>query len=153
MESNNGVRIDKWLWAVRIYKTRTIATDACRNGKIKVNGKDAKPSHMVKVNESIEVKGSVITRSFKVKGLLEKRVSAKIAVDYVEETTPQDEIEKLRSIKLTTLGFRDRGSGRPTKKDRRQTERLKFYDNIMFRDDIDISGESDDLDDEDNFND
>lgn len=127
MESKNNehIRIDKWLWAVRIFKTRNMAANACKKSKVLLNGRNVKPSHTVKIGDVIEVKGSIITRTFNVNGLLEKRVSAKIAVDYVEETTPPEEFKKLRVIKDTPFALRERGTGRPTKKDRRITNRLK----------------------------
>lgn len=127
MESKNNehIRIDKWLWAVRIFKTRNMATNACKKSKVLLNGRNVKPSHTVKIGDVIEVRSAIINRTFNVKGLLEKRVSAKIAVDYVEETTPPEEFKKLRVIKDTPFALRERGTGRPTKKDRRITNRLK----------------------------
>lgn len=127
MESKNNehIRIDKWLWAVRIFKTRNMAANACKKSKVLLNGRNVKPSHTVKIGDVIEVRSAIINRTFNVKGLLEKRVSAKIAVDYVEETTPPEEFKKLRVIKDTPFALRERGTGRPTKKDRRITNRLK----------------------------
>jgi ribosome-associated heat shock protein Hsp15 len=127
MESKNNehIRIDKWLWAVRIFKTRNMAANACKKSKVLLNGRNVKPSHAVKIGDVIEVRHSIITRTFNVNGLLEKRVSAKIAVDYVEETTPPEEFRKLRIIKDTPFALREKGTGRPTKKDRREITRLK----------------------------
>jgi ribosome-associated heat shock protein Hsp15 len=118
------VRLDKWLWAVRIYKTRTIAANACKKGRVTVNGTAAKPSYTVKLDDSIEVKVPPIVRTFIVTGLLEKRVGAKIAVNYVQETTPQEEFEKLRAVKSGVFMYREKGTGRPTKKERREIDRL-----------------------------
>lgn len=127
MESKNNehIRIDKWLWAVRIFKTRNMAANACKKSKVLLNGSNVKPSHTVKIGDVIEVRHSIITRTFNVKGLLEKRVSAKIAVDYVEETTPPEEFKKLRVIRDNPFAFREKGTGRPTKKDRREITRLR----------------------------
>lgn len=127
MDPKNDIkpRLDKWLWAVRVFKTRSMATDACKKGKIFINGISAKPSHSVKIGEVIERRESMITRSFKVTGLLEKRVSAKVAVNYMEEVTPPGEFAKLELARTTMIGVRERGTGRPTKKERRDTEKLK----------------------------
>jgi ribosome-associated heat shock protein Hsp15 len=124
-ENNEHIRIDKWLWAVRIFKTRNMAANACKKSKVLLNGRNVKPSHSVKIGDVIEVRHSIITRTFNVNGLLEKRVSAKIAIDYVEETTPPEEFKKLRVIKDMPFALREKGAGRPTKKDRRQIRRLK----------------------------
>lgn len=119
-------RLDKWLWAVRVFKTRSMATDACKKGKIFINGIAAKPSRSVKIGEVIERRESMIIRSFKVTGLLEKRVSAKVAVNYMEEITPPEEFKKLELARTTMIGVRERGTGRPTKKERRDIEKLKI---------------------------
>jgi ribosome-associated heat shock protein Hsp15 len=130
MDSNSKLnpRIDKWLWAVRIFKTRTMAANACRKGKVLINGINAKPSHSVRIGETIEVEQPPITRTYQVTGLIEKRVSAGLAVDYVEETTPPQEIKKLRMMRRmssTIVGVRDKGAGRPTKRERRAIDKLK----------------------------
>jgi ribosome-associated heat shock protein Hsp15 len=130
MEPANPLRIDKWLWAVRIFKTRSMATNACKSGKVIINDSGVKPSHLVKIGEVIQIKGGhfgPITRTFHVKGLLEKRVSAAIAKEFVEETTPPEEFEKLKILRNSPLGYRERGSGRPTKRDRRKIEKLKSW--------------------------
>jgi ribosome-associated heat shock protein Hsp15 len=125
MISEESVRIDKWLWAVRIFKTRSSAADACRKGKVSVNGVDVRPSRIVRVGEVVALRQSPIVRTFMVKGLLEKRVGAKIAGDFVTELTPEAEFEKLRLARSDSFGFRDKGSGRPTKRERRSIEKLK----------------------------
>ncbi len=119
------VRIDKWMWAVRIFKSRSMATEACKNGKVTVNGNTVKPSHIVKPGEIIEVKNPFLLRSFHVKGILEKRVSAKLAVEYMEETTAPEEFEKMKALRSNIPAYRSRGSGRPTKRERRHTDRWK----------------------------
>ncbi|MDD4149925.1 MAG: RNA-binding S4 domain-containing protein [Bacteroidales bacterium] len=118
------VRIDKYLWAVRVFKTRTLASDACKNKRIIVSDTEAKPSRMIRINDKIEIKFSPIIRSFIVTGLLEKRVSASIAVDNIKEITPPEEFEKLNLAKNNFVQ-REKGSGRPTKKDRRQINKFK----------------------------
>jgi ribosome-associated heat shock protein Hsp15 len=113
------VRIDKWLWAVRVFKTRSLATDACRNGRVTIGGQPVKPSRDVKVGETIIVQKDELTRTFKVLGILEQRVGAPIAKDFVEDLTPASEFEKKREPNLLPPMHRPKGAGRPTKKDRR----------------------------------
>jgi ribosome-associated heat shock protein Hsp15 len=127
MDKDGRVRMDQWLAAVRIFKTRSQATEACKKGKILVNDIDAKPSHVVKIGEIVGVKSGPIIRTFLVKGLLHKRVSAKIAMEMMEETTPDDEIEKLRLFRSNYFAFREKGMGRPTKRERRKIDRLKGF--------------------------
>lgn len=128
--TKNDVRLDKWLWAVRIFKTRSQATEACKSNKVLINDDPAKASHTVKIGETIGFKTSFITRTFLVTGLLEKRVSAKVALDFVTETTPPEAFEKMAAIKNNMVAVRDRGAGRPTKKDRRLIEKLKESDDL-----------------------
>jgi len=122
-------RIDKWLWAVRIFKTRSKASDACKKGKIIINGNVVKPSCNISVEEIVDVKHAPIIRSFRVKGLANKRVSAKLAQDLKEEITPEEELEKLKQFHRDPIsvifGYRGKGAGRPTKKERRELEKLK----------------------------
>src|SRR3954468_10092555 len=121
------VRIDKWLWAVRVFKTRSLATDACRNGRVTIDGKEVKPSREVRIGETIVVQKDELTRTFKVLGVLEKRVGAKIAKDFVEDLTPPSEFEKKREPNFVPPMYRPKGAGRPTKKDRRAQD--AFSDN------------------------
>lgn len=123
----NKVRLDKWLWAVRLFKSRTIATDACKAGKIKLNGHSLKPSYLITVGETIEVKKNGFNLIFKVNQLLEKRVSAVLAAPCFEDLTSADELNKYRDWFTGKAGaeFRDRGEGRPTKKDRREIDEFK----------------------------
>lgn len=118
-------RLDKWLWAVRIFKTRSMATEACKKGKIFLNDMAVKASHLVKTGEVFELREPQITRSFKVMGLLERRVSAKVAVEYMTEVTPPEEFKRLELARTTMIAIRERGSGRPTKKERRDIDKLK----------------------------
>ena len=121
----DAIRIDKWLWAVRLFKTRTQASDACRGGKIKIDGQNVKPSRDIKEGDEIEVQLSVIRKKVKVKQLLKNRVSAKLVENYLEDLTPVEEYEKLDMMKQLNHEKRDRGIGRPTKKDRRTITKLK----------------------------
>ena len=118
------MRIDKWLWATRLYKTRTVAAVACKEGKVTIGGQQVKPSREVRVGETICAKTGDVMRTVKVLGLLEKRVGAKQAPDYLEDLTPAEEY--LRAMRKVEEGApqRPKGSGRPTKKERRQLERL-----------------------------
>jgi ribosome-associated heat shock protein Hsp15 len=118
------VRIDKWLWAVRVYKTRTQATDACRGGHVKINGQNVKPSHEVRPGEVITAQLGPVTKTIKVLGLIEQRVGAAIAKLHAEDLTPPAEYEKAREPVQVPYMFRPKGQGRPTKKDRRAWERL-----------------------------
>ena len=118
------VRIDKYLWAIRVFKTRTEATDACKGGKIRVNGADTKPSKMVKAGDVIVARKGAVTYTYKVISLVEKRQGAKLVPEFAENLTPPEEIAKLRAPVETFFLKRDRGAGRPTKKDRRQMDDL-----------------------------
>lgn len=118
-----GVRLDKWLWAVRIYKTRSLAAEACKKGRILVNGEQAKPSREIKCGDKLLVRKMPIVYALLVKGVLEKRVSAKLAPEYVEDQTSVEELNKL-NVKETFYINRERGTGRPTKKERRDIDKL-----------------------------
>jgi len=124
--TEENLRIDKWLWAVRIYKTRSMASDAIKKKQITIDGVHVKPSRIVKVGDTVEVKKPPITRMYKVLGLLGKRLSAKLVVDYVEDITPEEEIDQLRMTRMMKTVQREKGDGRPTKKDRRDIERFGY---------------------------
>lgn len=119
------VRIDKWLWAVRIYKTRSLATEDCKKGKVSIGGVSVKASRELKGDEIIDIRVPPITRSYKVKAVSGKRMSAKLAVDFVEDVTTQDQLNLLTATKEFGFEKRDRGSGRPTKLERRLIDKLK----------------------------
>jgi ribosome-associated heat shock protein Hsp15 len=123
-------RIDKWLWAVRIFKTRTIASDACKKGRVTINNAQKKASRMVKVGDIIKVKKSPIIYSFKVLQPLEKRVGAKLVKDYMENVTTPDQYELLEMSRISGFVDRARGTGRPTKKDRRELDGLTIEDDF-----------------------
>ena len=124
------VRIDKYLWSIRVFKTRSEATDACKGGKIRVNGADTKPSKMVKVGDTIVARKGAVTYTYKVLELIDKRQGPKLVPNYAENLTPPEELAKLRAPIETFFLKRDRGAGRPTKKDRRQMEAL--WDDLSF---------------------
>ena len=125
-----GVRIDKYLWAIRVFKTRTDATDACKGGKVKIGTVNAKPSRDVQVGEVIDVRKGAVTFTYKVLQLVDHRLGAKLVPDFAQNLTPESEIEKLRAPVESFFLTRDRGAGRPTKKDRREIEQI--WDAIDF---------------------
>ena len=127
------VRIDKYLWSIRVYKTRSEATTACNGGKVRLNGSDVKPSKSVKVGDVIVVRKGAVTYTYKVLDLIDKRQGAKLVSEFAENMTPQEELDKLRAPVETFFLKRDRGAGRPTKKDRRQMESL--WDSLDFGED------------------
>ena len=115
-------RIDKWMWAVRIFKTRTIAAEACKKGRITINGSLAKAARMIKPGDVIQVKKPPITYSFKVLQTIEKRVGAKLVSEMMENVTTPDQYELLEMSKISGFVGRAKGTGRPTKKDRRDLD-------------------------------
>ncbi|GHT43839.1 heat-shock protein Hsp15 [Bacteroidia bacterium] len=124
------VRIDKWMWATRIFKTRTIAAEACKKGRIIISGVAVKPSRMIKVGDVIQVRKPPVTYSFKVVELTANRIGAKLVPIYLENVTPQEEYEILEMNRISGYVNRAKGLGRPTKKDRRELE--QFTDNSDF---------------------
>ena len=115
----NEARIDKWLWAARIFKTRSIAADAIKNGRVTIMGVNVKPSRMVKVGEVISVRKPPVTYSFKILQTIEQRVGAKLIPQVYENVTPADQYELLEMNRISGFINRQRGTGRPTKKERR----------------------------------
>lgn len=115
-------RIDKWLWASRIFKTRSIAADACKNGRVTIAGVNVKPSRNIKVGETISVKRSPITYSFRVLQCIEKRVGAKLIPQVYDNVTDQKQYELLEMSRISGFVDRARGTGRPTKKERRSLD-------------------------------
>lgn len=124
------VRIDKYLWSIRVFKTRSDATDACKGGKVRVNGNDIKPSKTVRPGDTITVRKGAISYRYRVLALIDKRQGAKLVPEYAENITPQEDLDKLKSPVETFFLKRDRGSGRPTKKERRQMDSL--WDALSF---------------------
>lgn len=123
-------RIDKWLWAARIFKTRTIAADACKNKRVSVDGVFVKPSHIVKVGNVVSVKKAPITYSFKILDCIEQRVGAKMLPGIYENVTDAKQYELLEMSRISGFVDRARGTGRPTKKERRALD--TFIDPVMF---------------------
>ncbi len=119
------VRLDKWLWAVRLYKTRTQATEACKAGKVKITGHNAKASHEVHEGDEIEIHSGGITKKIRVKKAVKNRVSAALVPGLMEALPPAEELEKQQMIRQLNYEKRSHGLGRPTKKDRRILDRLK----------------------------
>jgi ribosome-associated heat shock protein Hsp15 len=117
-----SVRIDKFLWAVRLYKTRTKATDACRSGKVKIDGQIVRPSREIAIGNTISLRKGPVTYSYKIIEVLANRVGAKLVANYILNTTLKEELEKLEVLKLSYSRWRARGSGRPTKKERRDID-------------------------------
>ncbi|MBK8955405.1 MAG: RNA-binding S4 domain-containing protein [Saprospiraceae bacterium] len=121
------IRLDKWLWAVRIYKSRTLATEACKKGRIRCKQQELKPAHLIKTGDLIEVRKNGFNFLYLVVQLIEKRVSAALAVNCFENKTPAEELNKYESWFLHSGGkqaIRTKGSGRPTKRERREIDAL-----------------------------
>ncbi|MCR4700745.1 MAG: RNA-binding S4 domain-containing protein [Bacteroidaceae bacterium] len=143
-------RLDKWLWAARIFKTRTLASEACKKGRVSSNGTTLKASKIVKVGDVIDVKKPPITYSFRIKQAIEKRVGAKLIPDVLENVTRPDQYELLEMNKISGFVNRARGTGRPTKKDRRSLDEFTepaFAGDFDFMD-FDFDQDDDELDDD-----
>lgn len=123
----NQIRVDKWLWAVRVFKTRSIASEACKRGKVLMADFAVKPSRILKVGDVVQVKKQPVTYSFKVLKLSGKRMGAKLVPEFMEDVTPSSELEVLEVQKRMGWFQRDQGTGRPTKKDRRDLD--DFFEN------------------------
>lgn len=120
----DDTRLDKWLWSVRVFKTRAEAAAVCRNGRVQVNGIDAKPGRDVHVGETVTAKVGMITRTLKVLGVPKSRVGARLLPEFVQDLTPPAEYERAKQASLEHMLARERGKGRPTKRDRREMGRL-----------------------------
>ncbi|OAV65685.1 Heat shock protein 15 [Bacteroidales bacterium Barb6] len=132
----NEVRIDKWMWAVRLFKSRTIAVEACKKNRVAMNGVNVKPSRMVKAGDVIQVRKPPVTYSFEVLALTERRMSAKLVPEYLKNVTPPEQYELLEMNRIAGFVDRAKGLGRPTKKDRRELE--QFSDDAPDGDDFDF---------------
>ncbi len=119
-----SVRMDKWLWSVRLYKTRSLATAACASGKVRIADQPVKPAHSVKIGEIVSAVTGDLTRTVKVIALLEHRIGAKLVPDFLEDLTPAAEYNKKREPNFQPVGLRPKGTGRPTKRERRELENL-----------------------------
>ena len=122
------VRIDKWLWAVRIFKTRSLAAEECGKGHVTIGDVHVKASRELKGGEVVKIRIAPIERHYLVKKLTDKRMSAQLAVDFVEDVTPPETLALLNAVKAYGFEYRDRGAGRPTKRDRRMIDKLKSED-------------------------
>ena len=129
------VRIDKWLWAVRLFKTRSLAAEACKKGKILIQGVQVKPSRNVKVGDVVAIRRNPVLFSFKVLALSENRMNAKLVPGFMEDVTTPDQLELIELARIAAKSGRDRGTGRPTKKERRDIE--EFTEPIFMDDDGD----------------
>ncbi len=119
------VRIDKYLWCIRVFKSRSIAAEACDGGKVKIDGSSVKPSRHVKIGEVVTVQQGYVKRSYKVIDLLEKRVGAPLVKNYAVDITPQEELDKLQTERFISYQSKFKGIGRPTKKDRRLIDKFR----------------------------
>ena len=119
------MRLDQWLWAVRVYRSRSLAADAIKGGLVKVNGERSKPAHEARPGELIVARVGIMTRTVRFVAAPKSRVAAKLVPDFAEDLTPPEEFEKRPEPNLLPPGFRPRGSGRPTKRDRRVLEELE----------------------------
>lgn len=119
------IRIDKWLWTVRLFKTRSQATEVCKSGRVSIDNQMVKPSRDVRLGDEISIKFNQFVKKVKVTGILKNRVSATIAAQNMEDITSEEEYNKREMINSTNSEYRDRGAGRPTKKDRRNISQLK----------------------------
>ncbi len=119
------LRIDKYLWAIRVFKTRSLATEACKAGRVKLNGQSIKPSAIVKIGDTYHIQKGIEKKVVLVTGLLDKRVDAKTAVNFYEDRTPVEETYGYKVMNQAPILKRDRGTGRPTKKDRREIDDLQ----------------------------
>lgn len=139
-------RIDKWLWATRIFKTRSIATDACKKGRIAIDGVTVKPSRTVKIGDKISVRKPPVTYTFEVIGLTEARVGAKLVPNFLKNLTTPDQYELLDMVRISGFVNRQKGLGRPTKKEGRE---LAQFTEMTFSD---FDFDDDFFDDDDDYN-
>ena len=136
------IRVDKYLWAMRIYKTRSIATDACKCGRIKMNGVEVKPSRTFHVGDVFTVRKGPITYTYRILQLWGNRIGAKLVPEYLQDITPKEQLELLELARYAAQSGRDRGTGGPTKKDRREIEQFFSDDyNYLLDDDYDFEEE------------
>lgn len=134
--AKSEVRIDKWIWAVRIFKTRTVAADVCKKGRVMIGDTPVKPSRTVKVGDIVKVRKPPVTYSFRVLALTENRLGAKLVPDYMENITPKAELDMLEIVKISGFVDRRKGLGRPTKREGRQLEEFTshIYDDASMTD-------------------
>lgn len=146
----NEARVDKWLWAARIFKTRSMAAAACKKGQVSMNGAQLKPSRTVKVGDIVSVRKPPVTYSFKIKQAIEKRVGAKLIPDILENVTAPEQYELLEMNRISGFINRAKGTGRPTKKERRDLEEFttpEYLDDLLFDFDMDDDDEEEESED------
>ena len=146
----NEARVDKWLWAARIFKTRSMAAAACKKGQVSMNGAQLKPSRTVKVGDIVSVRKPPVTYSFKIKQAIEKRVGAKLIPEILENVTAPEQYELLEMNRISGFVNRAKGTGRPTKKERRDLEEFttpEYLDDLLF--DFDMDDDNDEEESED----
>ena len=125
MAEKHTTRIDKWLWTVRIFKTRAMATEACVGGKVKIDRSTVKASRKIQLNEIVQVRKGVVKYLYKIRRISEKRMGAKLVPDFLEDITPEEELEKLKTSQKQPIQTREKGQGRPTKKERRVMDKMR----------------------------
>ena len=125
MAEKHHTRIDKWLWAVRIFKTRALATEACAGGKVKINDTAVKASRKIQVGDVIQVRKGMVKHLYCMLKIAEKRMGAKLISDFLNDLTPDDELVKLKSAQKQPIHTREKGQGRPTKKERRMMDEIR----------------------------
>ncbi|WP_010664478.1 RNA-binding S4 domain-containing protein [Marinilabilia salmonicolor] len=125
MNKTESVRIDKYLWAVRLFKTRSLAAEACKKGRVTIDEQPVKSSRMIRREDKISIKVPPAVKTYKVLDLSEKRMGAKLVPDFLEDITPKEELDLLDMARMTQKLSRPKGTGRPTKKDRRDLDNLK----------------------------
>lgn len=143
----NEARVDKWLWAARLFKTRSMAAAACKKGQVSMNGAQLKPSRTVKVGDIVSVRKPPVTYSFKIKQAIEKRVGAKLIPEILENVTAPEQYELLEMNRISGFVNRAKGTGRPTKKERRDLEEFtapEYLDDLLFDFDMDDNEEEGD---------
>ena len=145
MAETTEARVDKWLWAARIFKTRSIAADAIKNGRVTIGGMNVKPSRMVKVGEVVSVRKPPVTYSFKILKTIEQRVGAKLLPEIYENVTSPDQYELLEMNRISGFVNRQRGTGRPTKKDRRALDDFVGPAMEGYEFDFDFDSDDDDI--------
>ncbi|MBO5455376.1 MAG: RNA-binding S4 domain-containing protein [Muribaculaceae bacterium] len=138
----NEVRVDKWLWAMRVFKTRTVATEACKKGRVYVGNTVIKPSRTIKVGDVVKVRKPPVTYSFRVLALTQNRLGAKLVPDYMENITPKSELDLLDVVRISGFIDRRKGLGRPTKREGR--ELAEFTDSLSDGWDLDFLDDDDD---------
>ena len=125
MAEKHTTRIDKWLWAVRIFKTRSLASEACAGGKIKIDGIAVKASRNIVRNDIVQVRKGLVKYLYKVRKYAEKRMAAKLVLNFLEDITPEEELAKLKSTQKQPIQTREKGQGRPTKRERRNMDKFR----------------------------